>query len=271
MSLLAASDGLGWPDAVGPPGVLRVLWGRRVDPTMSAENPEVPTFSECVVGYRQWRVDAWQQLQPTSGHTNHGGWIPGENVAQCAYNCVAGEEELAKWVGIAPGFRHRPLLEPHAPPHKDCQCGLYARFDLATCDDRHQSDIYPLVGGAIAAWGDLEVHRDGFRAQRACVIALALTGEKKLDGLIEGIADFYEVPAVHKDMLEHEALLYGSHLPEDVIPVKQTEKELEDIILSRQRRHYHLHNPNMSSKDYVSMYFEAAETRKKKRTRLFGR
>ena len=59
----------------------------------------------------------------------------------------------------------------HAPPVADCMCGLYALTDPA---DRRLDFRADQAVGAIAAWGDLEVHRTGFRAEHACVTALAL-------------------------------------------------------------------------------------------------
>ena len=50
-------------------------------------------------------------------------------------------------------------------------CGLYALTDPA---DRRLDFRADQAVGAIAAWGDMEVHRTGFRASHACVTALAM-------------------------------------------------------------------------------------------------
>jgi hypothetical protein len=55
-------------------------------------------------------------------------------------------------------------------PVADCTCGLYA---LATVEDDRLRPSVEAVG-AIVAWGDIEVHATGFRAQHAAIVALGM-------------------------------------------------------------------------------------------------
>ena len=75
-----------------------------------------------------------------------GAWEPGANTAVCH----AGRR--------------------HTPPAADCMCGLYA---LASEYDHRLHGRDDQIVGAIAAWGDIELHRTGFRAEHAAVVALA--------------------------------------------------------------------------------------------------
>jgi hypothetical protein len=135
----------------------------------------VPDFVEPLVGYRAWRL-AGDALVPWSAGLA-GTWTPGVNQARCL---------------------HAANDPRHAPPVADCSCGLYA---LAGVDDdrlRHDRDAV----GAIVAWGDVEVHATGFRAQYAAVVALALPAPM-------AAARRYGVPLVPRADLVAAALEYG--------------------------------------------------------------
>ena len=106
---------------------------------------DAPDFVQAVVGYRAWHLEDDGTLRPWTFSALP--WDPGVNTAVCA-------REVR-----------------HAPPVADCMCGLYALTDPA---DRRLDFRADQAVGAIAAWGDLEVHRTGFRAEHACVTALAL-------------------------------------------------------------------------------------------------
>src|SRR5688572_6682963 len=104
-------------------------------------------------------------LCPVTGQV--GPWSTGVNTARCARG--AG----------------------HTAPDTDCSCGIYA-FHAMHNQLRHE----PVVG-AIAAWGDMEVHRDGFRAERAAVLALSGTGlGRSGDAALRRAAERYGVPIV---------------------------------------------------------------------------
>ncbi len=154
---------------------------------MTAE--AAPDFLEAVVGYRAWHVEEDGLLRPWTFMALP--WQPGTNSAVCARDVR------------------------HAPPVADCMCGLYALTDPA---DRRLDFRADQAVGAIAAWGDLEVHRSGFRAEHACVTALAVpdrAGFEQREALARA-AERYGVPLVAADRLSDEALRHGAPLPDDL-------------------------------------------------------
>jgi len=149
-----------------------------------------PDFLQAVVGYRAWRVEedgllrAWTFTDLS--------WEPGVNRAVCARDAR------------------------HAAPVSDCMCGLYALSDPS---DRRLDFRAGQAVGAVAAWGELEVHRTGFRAERACVVALAIqdhptVGER---AALERAAERYGVPLVPALLLSAEARRHGAPLPADLL------------------------------------------------------
>jgi glycine cleavage system H lipoate-binding protein len=148
-----------------------------------------PDFLEAVVGYRAWHVEEDGLLRPWTFMALP--WQPGANRAVCARDVR------------------------HAAPVADCMCGLYALTDPA---DRRLDFRADQAVGAIAAWGELEVHRSGFRAEHACVTALALpdrAGFEQREALARA-AERYGVPLVAADRLSDEALRHGASLPDDL-------------------------------------------------------
>lgn len=158
-----------------------------------------PDFIEPAAGYRAWRVGQRGELLPFG--VNAAPWARGVNEATC-------ERHFIGW---------RPTTT-HVAPAADCTCGFYAlhdptdeRLDFYT---RPRATSLPAVG-AIAAWGDMEVHRTGFRAQFACVIALAEhprmpRGERES---VWRAAELCGVPFVPWDELPAAALREAAPLP----------------------------------------------------------
>jgi hypothetical protein len=187
---------------------------------------EVPTFSECVIGYRCWAVDPFLRLWPLAGYAETA-WTPGINVAQC------GRAKLAEAAGFwMPSFpSHAP--DGHTSPHQKCGCGLYCRRRAGEVLNelewpRYEEIRNPLVAGAVAVWGDLCVHKDGFRASHACILALATQPEmpRQARDLAALVADRYGVPLVAADELEVEASRHGTPLPDDIAPPEQPELDI---------------------------------------------
>ncbi len=114
---------------------------------MSATRSEWPVFTEPFIGYREWpecrierrgRCHRTLLCSPVTGRH----WTAGINEARCD-----GDHE-----GLVP----------------DCPCGLYAYWHPhAPARWSHG------IKGAVAAWGDVFVDERHFRAQFACVVALA--------------------------------------------------------------------------------------------------
>src|SRR5439155_1374472 len=181
---------------------------------VEADRPDVLTFVECVSGYRAWLADARDQLWPISDCRRP--WVPGINTARC--NCGEGSRLRLGW-SLAGGHR---VLEPapeHPAPAADCECGLYSwrRPRRRWRDDPVRASL-PRVIGAVASWGALYVHDDGFRAEHACVVSLAYHAAARPEALavLERIARRYRVDLVPLDELEEAASRHGTPLPDDL-------------------------------------------------------
>ena len=150
---------------------------------------EAPDYLEAVIGYRAWHLGDDGVLKPWTFTALP--WSAGVNRAVCARD------------------------DRHRPPVADCMCGLYA---LADPSDRRLHLQGEQIVGAIAAWGDLEVHRTGFRAQEACIVALALPDRAGVDqrDRLERAAARYGVALVPAGDLSAEALRHGAPLPEEL-------------------------------------------------------
>jgi glycine cleavage system H lipoate-binding protein len=150
-----------------------------------------PDYVEPVIGYRAWHLDDDGLLRAWT-FTSHR-WEAGANRAACGRD-----------------RRHRP-------PVGDCTCGLYALSDPA---DRRLHLRDEQAVGAIAAWGDLEVHRTGFRAEWACVVALARPERVDAPQLrrLELAAARYGVELVPARVLSEHAREHGAPLDPVTLP-----------------------------------------------------
>ena len=166
---------------------------------MSATPP--PDFLEPVVGYRAWSLSDEGELVPWT-LVSAGAWVSGVNTAVCHIRRFAAE------VGDPSLSRRRR----HRPPAADCMCGLYALHDAT---DPRIAPSRAGALGAIVAWGDIEVHATGFRAEHACVVALALPlGASPVEHeRLRRAAARYRVPLVPQAQLAATAHEHGSPLP----------------------------------------------------------
>lgn len=198
-------------------------WADLPPDSKSTEPPtSPPVFSQCVVGYRVWNIDPLGRLRPKTCDVTP--WVPGVNTARC---------ERHHYDSIFPYYQFirgtvssaTATTDVHGAPTEDCDCGLYAHFathDLPTIEyDLDASQIY--VVGAVAAWGTIQVHADGIRAEKMCVTALALTDSMppEIRDLVERVAAKYRVSAVAYDLLQAEAEMHGMPLPEDARPTRR--------------------------------------------------
>jgi hypothetical protein len=156
-----------------------------------------PDLVTAVIGYRQWRLrgtELWS-FRATDR------WGRGVQTAHCD-RCA--HEEPA--------------------PANGCTCGIYAwyrpppRGSSATTAD--------IVAGAVALWGQIELHAQGMRAQYAMVVALALPlvrWDKRQRVL--AVARALEVPAVPARKLTATALEYGRPIPRSMRPPDTSENK----------------------------------------------
>jgi hypothetical protein len=156
---------------------------------MEASAPDLIT---AVIGFRQWRLcgdELW------SFHAAER-WHRGVHTAHCPAHA-------------------------HEAPANGCTCGIYAWYSPTP---RGASALTPdLVGGAVALWGQIELHAHGMRAQHAMVVALALPlswGAKRRR--VRAAAGALEVPAVPAHRLKAAALAHGEVIPRGMRPPDTT-------------------------------------------------
>jgi hypothetical protein len=187
---------------------------------------EIPTFVECVIGYRTWIADVQDQLWPI--YSARRPWLPGVNTARC--NCGKWDSLQFDWSW----YEGRRLLEPapeHTAPDTSCVCGLYSwrrpsKHWYGEPPPRATSEVV----GAVASWGRLQVHVDGFRAEHACVVTLAHHPDTHTDELtaLERIAAHYRVELVPLSELEEAASKHGTPLPDTLRPPIERPMPAED-------------------------------------------
>jgi hypothetical protein len=140
-----------------------------------------PDLVEPVLGFRAFEVGS--DLLLCSPWVNGWVWRPGVVTARCR------QTSLMVW-GVT-----------HVAPESNCTCGLYAYREL---DGRLTDGGWCIA--AVAAWGEMELHASGFRAQHACVVALAAAPHAGLAEreLIGRTAERYGVNAVPLRKLSEE-------------------------------------------------------------------
>lgn len=153
------------------------------------KDERAPDSVQPLLGWRVWHLAADALLKPLVVH--HEAWTPGPNEARC----------------------HRPN-GGHSAPGPNCVCGFNA---LHAAPHEFRGDAGHAVG-VIAAWGDIDVYKTGFRAQFAAVLGLlddAPTGTLHAEKLAAA-AHHYAVPLLAYPELRAHASNYarptGGHL-----------------------------------------------------------
>lgn len=152
-----------------------------------------PDLIRAVIGFRQWRLHdggLW------SLHAEDR-WGRGLQTAVCLGDAA------------------------HAAPQNECTCGFYAWYSPTP---RGASTATPdLVAGAVAMWGNVELHAHGMRAQHAMIVALALpfSWGAKRQALLAAARDL-EVPVVPARKLKKTALEHGDLIPKRMRPPDTT-------------------------------------------------
>lgn len=172
-----------------------------------------------VIGYRQWRVSDDLELCPAGWYLQPS-WAIGVNKAICLKR-----QDKELFFGDDDG----PRCE-HAPG-EDCHCGIYGLHspnDPWYGPDGRSSRNFltqradePYVSGIISAWGEVEVHHEGFRAEYARIVALATPDTKLNAAIARAAADVYGVPAVPIKELPRIAAEFGGVIAEELRPAKQ--------------------------------------------------
>lgn len=121
-------------------------------------------YSAGLLGVREWHLTPGADLCSIGlGATK---WTPGENIAICK------SEE-------------RPHITLNAPV-TDCECGLYAYYQLNEMLLRKNISYNKAsVLGIVIGRGKVELHENGFRSERMSVIGLIRNGNALVDQAIE--------------------------------------------------------------------------------------
>jgi hypothetical protein len=158
-------------------------------------------LAERVVGFRTWRVVDGRLWSPYIPRT----WD--ERIMRA--ECYRGPGALIE-VGA---FDHAP----DAAPHPDCGCGIYAYHlpppHFSSVDGRG-------ITGIVTAWGRLEEHADGVRAEMARIEALAVRAQwsdRQRWAVLE-LADRLDLDLVDDAELESVAARYGPPLSSELPP-----------------------------------------------------
>jgi hypothetical protein len=101
-------------------------------------------------------------------------------------------------------------LGGHDAPHRDCNCGFAAYYELPAEPEMPAPEA---VWGVIAAWGHVVECEHGFRAQFARPVALL---ERRYPDdpyergrRLENVAEAYEIPLLERDELVAYARWHG--------------------------------------------------------------
>ncbi len=108
---------------------------------------KLPYLAGTVIGVREWTYD--EGLKPITSHLGGFEWRADGSPTEA--ECRSG----------------------HEPPQPECGCGLYAYhpWSVFGLDLLSRRSSESSVVGLVAAWGKIEVHKDGFRAQQAKPVA----------------------------------------------------------------------------------------------------
>lgn len=171
-----------------------------------------PDLIQPVIGFRLWDIRDDVLWSAGWGNTP---WASGRMEAICKGT----PEEMERLVFFEP--RSRSDMPRHEAPQPDCGCGLYARHALSEVMPRRPLFGEPAAVGAVALWGNLEVHRLGIRAQFARILALtpwvierSWTARRKF----RRMASSYGVPVVAREDLEAEGFKHGIKVPKEMLP-----------------------------------------------------
>ena len=154
-----------------------------------------PDLIRAVIGFRQWRLHG-EELWSLHADDR---WGRGLQTARC----------------LGEAAHEGPA------PQNGCTCGFYAWY--APSPRTASAATSELVAGAVALWGQVELHANGIRAQHAMIVALALPmswGSKRRR--LVAAADALEVPAVPARRLRAAALEHGDVIPRSMRPPDTT-------------------------------------------------
>jgi hypothetical protein len=162
-----------------------------------------PDLAAPVVGYRAWRIVGDRLMSP---------YIPCRWEGPVLHaSCFDANRVLQQ--------RRGWLAEPHASPHPDCQCGIYAYHRPGT---QGYYGEWLWTEGVLTAWGRIEAHTDGLRAEhgRIEVLAQAPRNDPERRFAVAAVAERLGVPTVPRVELASVADALGGVLPAALRPAR---------------------------------------------------
>lgn len=169
--------------------IFRPLFGEMEE----EEEVVAPDLVGAIAAYREWHVDLTKRADPALASAGAGeyDWKPGTNQAECFANPIAAMAQAANSLGIAHIFGK--ALE-HQAPVEGCTCGLYALHDPPSIPFPQRATEDLIVTGVVRAWGNLEVHASGVRAEYAEVLAIGSNSapRRKVRAVLDKLAEKYE-------------------------------------------------------------------------------
>lgn len=163
-------------------------------------------FAEPVIGFRSWKLNA--ALIALSGRIVPAQW----------------EFKKPTQARCHEGFFRKAQIGEHGSPDAACTCGLYSYLSQEILEDR-QVGSERAVMGAVVAWGKICVHEQGFKAEFARPLCLALPvlppGTKFIQAswndLAHKVAENYTIPFLDREDLTAYALTFGKPIDVDVL------------------------------------------------------
>jgi hypothetical protein len=140
-------------------------------------------------------------------------------VGEPGHERLAGPHRTTPWpTGGALLAAECSATPPHTPPGRTCECGIHA-WHPTRASARRVCGVRREVPGILEASGAIEVHADGFRAQRGRPHALVLLpgGNSRR---LERLAEAYDAELLHltgPDALLAHCREHGLGLREEVI------------------------------------------------------
>jgi hypothetical protein len=160
-----------------------------------------PDLAAPVVGFRAWRVVGDRLMSP---------YIPcrweGRVLHATCYDANRVLQRGRGWLSV-----------PHASPHPACQCGIYAYHRPGT---QGYYGEWLWTEGVLSAWGRIEAHADGLRAEHGRVEALARPprNDPERRFAVDAVAERLGVETVPREELAAVADALGGALPAALRP-----------------------------------------------------
>jgi hypothetical protein len=146
------------------------------------------------MGVRQYRVDDEGYLGSLTGRGSR--WEPDKpHKAEC---------DTRGW--NARGTAHRGPIEPHSAPDPDCGCGYYAWYSATDDPDPITHALAGYVRAVVSAWGVVDLHETGFRAEwmQAEAFIASKVAHKPIGSWVDlmALAERYAVPLIEEEDAE---------------------------------------------------------------------